>query len=164
MRRVKHSNYSLQLREKQKVKRIYGILENQFRLYFKNAEKSKGVTGQILLQSLERRLDNVIFRLNYCLTRKEARQIVRHNHVYVNDKKVNIPSYLVKKNDKVALKLKEKQKKNIKEIIEILKDRQIPAWLKMDSKNFSGTVLEMPKREDVAFPIQERLIVELYSK
>jgi len=162
--RIKLSNYALQLREKQKVKRIYGILENQFRLYFKNAEKSKGVTGQILLQYLERRLDNVIFRLNFCLTRKEARQIVRHNHVYVNDKKVNIPSYLVDKNDKVALKLKDKQKKSVKETIEILKDRRVPGWLRPDTENFSGAVLELPKREDVAFPIQERLIVELYSK
>lgn len=162
--RIKHSDYALQLREKQKVKRIYGLLENQFRLYFKKAERSRGVTGQMLLQFLERRLDNVIFRLNFAFTRKEARQIVRHNHVYVNNKKVNIPSYLVKKDDTIKLKLDEKQKKSIKEISEILKDRQVPSWLKTDIENLSGAVMELPKREDVGFPIQERLIIELYSK
>lgn len=162
--RVKFSNYALQLREKQKVKRIYGILEDQFRLYFKRAERAKGVTGEILLQFLERRLDNVIFRLNFALTRKEARQIVRHNHVYVNDKKVDIPSFLIKKNDIVKLKLKDTQKKIIKETVELLKERQVPSWLKLESENLTGTILELPKREDVGFPIQERLIVELYSK
>ena len=163
-RRTKFSNYAVQLREKQKVKRIYGILETQFRLYFKRAEGSKGVTGEILLQYLERRLDNVIFRLNFALTRQEARQIVRHNHVYVNDKKVNIPSFLVGKEDVVRLKIRDKQKKIIKEISELLKDRAVPKWLKLDKENLSGAVLGLPKREDVGFPIQERLIVELYSK
>ncbi|MDB4349819.1 30S ribosomal protein S4 [Omnitrophica bacterium] len=162
--RSKLSGYALQLREKQKVKRIYGILEDQFRLYFKLAERSKGVTGQILLQLLERRLDNVIFRLNLAMTRKEARQIVRHSHVYVNDKKVNIPSFLTKKSDVVRLKLKDKQKKITKETLELLKDRAVPSWLKLEAENLSGTLLELPKREDVGFPIQERLIVELYSK
>jgi len=163
-RRSKLSGYATQLREKQKVKRIYGILEKQFRLYFKMSEKSRGVTGQILLQLLERRLDNVVFRLNFTLTRKEARQTVRHNHVYVNDKKVNIPSYLIKKEDVVRLKLKDKQKKIVKETLEILKDRAVPSWLSLESDNLTGNVLELPKREDVGFPIQERLIVELYSK
>lgn len=163
-RRVKHSNYSLQLREKQKVKRIYGLLEAQFRLYFKRAESSRGVTGAMLLQSLERRLDNVVFRLNFALTRKEARQIVRHNHVYVNQKKVNVPSFQVKAKDTVILKLKDKQKKAIKETLELLKDRAVPKWLKQESTNFAGTILQLPDREDVGFPIQERLIVELYSK
>jgi len=163
-RRTKFSNYAVQLREKQKVKRIYGLLEAQFRLYFKRAEGSKGVTGEILLQYLERRLDNVIFRLNFALTRQEARQIVRHNHVYVNDKKVNIPSFLVGKEDVVRLKIRDKQKKIIKETSELLKDRAVPKWLKLDKENLSGAVLGLPKREDVGFPIQERLIVELYSK
>lgn len=162
--RGKLSDYALQLREKQKVKRIYGILEGQFRHYFKMAERSRGVTGEILLQSLERRLDNVIFRLNFTLTRKEARQIVRHSHVYVNNKKVNIPSFLVKKDDTITLKLKEKQKKSVKDTTEILKDRPVPGWLKPQPENFTGRVVELPKREDVGFPIQERLIVELYSK
>lgn len=162
--RAKLSDYALQLREKQKVKRIYGILEDQFRLYFKRAERSKGITGKILLQSLERRLDNVIFRLNFAITRKEARQIVRHNHVCVNDKKVNIPSFLVQKNDLIKLRLNDKQKKAVKETIELLKDRAIPNWLKMEPENLSGRVLELPKREDVGFPIKEQLIVELYSK
>lgn len=162
--RIKLSNYAVQLREKQRAKRIYGIQEKQFRLYFKRAEQSKGVTGEILLQTLERRLDNVVFRLNYSLTRKEARQIVMHNHVYVNDKKVNIPSYQVKKDDTIKLKLKEKQKKSVKEITEILKDRKASRWLKADVAGFSGTVLDLPKREDITFPFTERLIVELYSK
>ncbi|MFH1752655.1 MAG: 30S ribosomal protein S4 [Candidatus Omnitrophota bacterium] len=162
--RSKQSGYAIQLREKQKVKRIYGLLEKQFRLYFKLAEKSKGVTGQVLLQLLERRLDNVVFRLNFTQTRKEARQIVLHNHVYVNDKKVNIPSFLIKKDDAVRLKLKDKQKKIVKDTLEILKDRAVPGWLSQEADNMAGKVLELPKREDVGFPIQERLIVELYSK
>ncbi len=163
-RRSKLSNYALQLREKQKVKRIYGVLEKQFRLYFQMAERSRGVTGQMLLQLLEQRLDNVIFRLNYALTRKEARQLVRHSHVCVNGKKVNIPSFLVKKDDKVSLKLKDKQRKGMTDTLEMLKDRAVPGWLKPEHAALSGTVVELPKREDVAFPIQERLIVELYSK
>ncbi len=163
-RRSKLSGYATQLREKQKVKRIYGMLEKQFRLYFELAENTKGVTGQILLQLLERRLDNVVFRLNLALTRKEARQTVLHNHVYVNDKKVNIPSYLIKKEDVVKLKLKDKQKKIVKDNLEILKDRAVPSWLSLEANNFAGRVLELPKREDVGFPIEEHLIVELYSK
>lgn len=162
--RIKLSGYGLQLREKQKVKRLYGVLEAQFRLYFKMAESSKGVTGQVLLQLLERRLDNVIFRLNFAMTRREARQIVRHNHVYVNDKKVNIPSFLVKKNDTVKLRVKDNQKKNVKEALEILKDRAVPSWLSLSPDTLSGKVVELPKREEFGFPIQERLIVELYSK
>jgi small subunit ribosomal protein S4 len=163
-RRSKLSGYAQQLREKQKVKRIYGILEGQFRLYFKMAERSRGVTGQILLQLLERRIDNVIFRLNFTMTRKEARQVVRHNHVYVNDKKVNIPSYLIKKDDVVKLKLEDTRKKSTKDTVELCKDRAVPSWLKQEADNLSGKILELPKREDVGFPIQERLIVELYSK
>lgn len=162
--RAKLSDYAMQLREKQKVKRIYGLLERQFRLYFKRAEKSKGVTGEMLLQSLERRLDNAIFRLNFALTRKEARQIVSHNHVYINGKKVNIASFQVKKGDVIKLKLNDKQRQSIKETLELLKDRPVPPWLKLEPEIFTGSVAELPKREDVGFPIKERLIVELYSK
>ena len=162
--RAKLSDYAVQLREKQKVKRIYGILEKQFRLYFKRAEKARGVTGEILLQSLERRVDNVVYRLNFALTRKEARQMVTHSHVYINEKKVNRPSFLVKKNDIIKLKLKEKQKKTANENLESLKDRAVPTWLTLNIKDLSGTVIELPKRDEVGFPIQERLIVELYSK
>lgn len=163
-RRIKLSNYGLQLREKQKVKKIYGILEKQFRTYFKKAERARGVTGEILLQLLERRLDNVIFRLNFALTRNEARQIVRHGHIRVNGKKVDIPSYLVKKSDSVKAKAKSKSTKRMKELTELVKDRGVPGWLKQDPANLKGEILNMPSREDVGFPIQEKLIVELYSK
>lgn len=163
-RRGKLSDYGMQLREKQKVKRIYGILEDQFRLYFRRAEKSKGVTGEMLLQFLERRLDNVIYRLNFAFSRREARMIVGHNHVYVNDKRINIPSYIINKGDVIRLKMRDKQKKILKDTVELLKDRAVPQWLVQDAENFVGTVAELPKREDVGFPIQERLIVELYSK
>jgi len=162
--RTKLSGYGLQLREKQKVKRIYGVLERQFRLYFKNAESSKGVTGEVLLQLLERRLDNVAFRLNFTFTRREARQMVLHAHIRVNGKRVNIPSYLVKKGDKIELKANSKLAKRVKEVIELNKDRAVPAWLKLDVQNLKGEVINMPVREDVGFPIQESLIVELYSK
>ncbi len=162
--RQKLSGYATQLREKQKVKRIYGVLEKQFRIYFHRAERSRGVTGPMLLQFLERRLDNVIFRLNIALTRKGARQIVLHNHVYVNSKKVNIPSYTIDRGDEVTLRFKEKQKKSITDNFEILKDRAVPAWLVMDQAKMAAKIMELPKREDVGFPIQEHLIVELYSK
>lgn len=163
-RRQKLSNYAQQLREKQKVKRIYGILEKQFRTYFHKATKSKGVTGKQLLQYLERRLDNVIFRLHFAISRSEARQIVRHNHVYVNNRKVNIPSYLIKQDDVVELKTKEKFKKKIKDNLEISKERGLPEWLELDANNLKGKVLRLPERDDIQLPIKEQLIVELYSK
>ena len=163
-RRVKESNYGLQLREKQKAKRIYGILERQFKKYFKLAERAKGVTGHVLLQMLERRLDNVVFRLCFVYSRAEARQLVRHNHVYVNQKKVNIPSYLVKEDDMVEVKSKENILKRLSEIRKDLKERAVPKWLACDGTSLKGTVARLPQREDLDFSIQEQLIVELYSK
>jgi len=160
----KLSNYGLQLREKQKVKRMYGILERQFRRYFRIASKSKGVTGKVLLQMLERRLDNVIFRLGLGISRAQSRQIVRHNFVYVNSIRVNIPSFLVKKDDIVQVKAKDKAMNKIKENMELSKDRDIPTWLEFDPKEFKAKILRLPEKEDIQQPIQEQLIVELYSK
>jgi len=162
--RKKISNYGVQVKEKQKVKRIYGILEQQFRHYFRIASKSKGVTGEELLQLLERRLDNVIYKLCFAFSRTHARQIVGHNLVRVNSKNVNIPSYMVKVGDKIELKSKEKIKKSVKETREILKDRSIPQWLKINDQELSGEVIGLPKREDIDFAVNENLIVELYSK
>jgi small subunit ribosomal protein S4 len=162
--RQKLSDYAQQLREKQKVKRIYNILEKQFRTYFHKASKSKGVTGKMLIQYLERRLDNVVFHLHFATSRSEARQIVRHNHVYVNNHKVNIPSYLVKKDDVVEIKTKDNFRKKIKDNIEASKERGIPSWLELDANNLKGKILRLPEREDLQLPIREQLIVELYSK
>lgn len=163
-KRGKLSNYGLQLREKQKVRRIYGVLERQFRKLFKIASKSKGVTGKVLLQLLERRLDNVIFRLGLGISRSQARQIVRHNQIYVNDKRVNIPSYLVDKDDIIQVKTKEKAKLKLKENLEISKDRTVPGWLEFNTAELSAKVVKLPEKEDIRQPIQEQLIVELYSK
>jgi len=163
-RRTKLSNYGLQLREKQKVRRMYGVLEKQFRRYFKIASKTKGVTGKVLLQLLERRLDNVIFRLGLAISRPQARQIVRHNQIYVNSKRVNIPSYLVNKDEAIQWKAKEKAKAKIKENLEISKDRTVPSWLEFNAQDLSAKVLRLPEKEDIQQPIQEQLIVELYSK
>jgi len=163
-RRQKLSDYGLQLREKQKVKRIYGVLEQQFRLYFKRAAKSRGITGEILLQLLERRLDNVIFRLCFGVSRQNGRQIVRHGFVEVNGKNVDIPSYTVAKGDVIKINAKDKMLKKIKDGIETVKDRGVPKWLKADYGVVQGEVMELPAREDVGFPIKEQLIVELYSK
>lgn len=160
----KLSNYGVQLREKQKVKRMYGVLERQFRRYFRIASKSKGVTGRVLLQLLERRLDNVVFRLGWGTSRAEARQIVRHNSICVNLKKVNIPSYLVGKDDIIQAKPTQKAQNRIKENMELAKDRSIPAWLELDSGDLKAKVLRLPQKEDVPSAIQEQLIVELYSK
>ncbi|MFA5088383.1 MAG: 30S ribosomal protein S4 [Candidatus Omnitrophota bacterium] len=164
IRRSKLSNFGLQLREKQKVKRIYGILERQFRLYFAKAVRSKGVTGTILLQFLERRLDNVIYQMGFATSRQEARQIVSHGFVCVNDRRVNIPSFLVKVNDEVLLKLKDKGLKNIKENIAASKERTAPVWVEVDPEHFKGKVKRLPLREDILFPVNEQLIVELYSR
>ena len=163
-RRKKLSNYGLQLKEKQKVKRIYGVLERQFRKYFKIASKTKGVTGKVLLQLLERRLDNVIFRLGLGISRSQARQIVRHNLVAVNSRRVNIPSYLVDKDDLVEIKCKDKPKIKIKDNLELSKDRTVPSWLEFAAAEMKGKVLRLPEKTDIAQPIQEQLIVELYSK
>lgn len=162
--RKKESNYGIQLREKQKVKRIYGVLERQFRHYFDIAEHSKGVTGIMLLQLLERRLDNVVFRMNLANSRAEARQIVQHGFVCVNNKRVDIPSYTVKPGDEVSIKVKEARQKRLSETFEALKDKAIPKWLEVDPKSFKSKIVAQPTKEDVGFPIQEQLIVELYSK
>lgn len=160
--RRKPSNYALQLREKQKVKRFYGILERQFRLCFKKAEKIKGVTGEKLLELLERRLDNVTYRLCFAASRPQARQLVLHGHIYVNSRRVNIPSFIVKQGDKIEFKGKEKLLKQVKDNIEIVGGA--PAWLTVDHQKFSGEVIRVPQREEISIPVQEELIVELYSK
>lgn len=162
--RIKFSDYGVQLREKQKAKRIYGLLERQFKLYFLKAERSRGVTGEKLLEFLERRLDNVIFRLMFALTRKEARQIVTNGSAYVNNRKIDRPSYLVKVGDAIELKCTEKQKKHIKELLEASKDKNVPRWIKPDLENLKAEIIGIPTKEDVGFPIKEQLIVELYSK
>lgn len=163
-RRTKLSNYGLQLREKQKVKRMYGVLERQFRKYFDIASKTKGVTGKILLQLLERRLDNVIFRLGLGVSRAQARQVVRHNFIYVNSRRVNIPSYLVDKDDIIEVNKKERSQKKARENLELSNDRSVPSWLELDSQELKAKVLRLPEKEDIQQPIQEQLIVELYSK
>lgn len=160
----KLSNYGLQLKEKQKVKRIYGVMEKQFRRYFDTASKSKGVTGKILLQLLERRLDNVIFKMCLATSRAQSRQIVRHNFVFVNSRRVNIPSFLISNNDVIEIRAKEKAKKKILENIELSKDRTVPSWLEMNTQDLKAKVLRLPEKDDIAAMIQEQLIVELYSK
>lgn len=158
------SNYGMQLREKQKVKKIYGILERQFRRYFDIANRSKGITGEKLLELLERRLDNVIFRSCFAYSRTHARQMVMHGHVIVNKRKVDIPSYSVKPGDVVQLKQKERLVKNTKEAIEKTKDRGVPEWLRSDLENLRVDITRLPQRSDIGMDIKEQLIVELYSK
>lgn len=162
--RQKLSDYGIQLREKQKVKRIYGVLEKQFKFYFKDATHSKGVTGAALLVTLERRLDNVLYRMGIASSRSEARQIVRHGHVTVNKKQVNIPSYQVKVNDVVALSASEKMQERFKALFEQNKDQKSSEWLTVEPANFKATIKRLPERSDINMPIQEQLIVELYSK
>lgn len=163
-KRKKLSDYSLQLREKQKAKRTYGILERQFRHYFSIAERAKGITGDVLLQLLERRLDNVIYRLTFAASRQGARQLVRHGAVLINKKKVNIPSFLVKEGDIIEIKAREKLKKKIHDDIELSKDRGISSWLEVDGANLKGHIKRLPIKEDIGEAIQVQLIVELYSK
>lgn len=162
--RQKLSDYGVQLREKQKVKRIYGVLERQFRFYFTKASRSKGVTGAALLTLLERRLDNVVFRMGMATSRSEARQIVGHGHVLVNDRQVNIPAYQVEVGDVVMLKASDKMVERFKSILDQNKDEKRAEWLQLDPAQFKATVKKMPERSDVQMPIQEQLIVELYSK
>ncbi|MCM8779420.1 MAG: 30S ribosomal protein S4 [Candidatus Omnitrophica bacterium] len=162
--RPKLSDYALQLREKQKVKRMYGVLERQFKTYFRKASQAKGVTGEVLLQLLERRLDNVIYLLGFSVSRRQARQIVRHGHVQVNEKKVDLPSYLVKPNETIKLVGKEPFINFIKQNREICKERPIPAWLELREDKLEAKVLRLPLRNDIVLPIKESLIVELYSK
>jgi small subunit ribosomal protein S4 len=152
------------LREKQKVKRLYGILENQFRNTFKEADRQKGITGEILLSLLERRLDNTVYRLGFANSRNEARQLVKHNHFSVNQTKVNIPSYLVKPGDIIQLREKSKKVVRILEALEGVARRGVPQWLELDKEQLKGNVKGLPTREDITIPIQEKLIVELYSK
>ncbi|MCD6451192.1 MAG: 30S ribosomal protein S4 [Acidobacteria bacterium] len=163
-RRLRIIGYGLQLREKQKVRRIYGVLERQFRIYFKKAERKRGITGENLLSLLERRLDNVVFRLGFASSRPQARQMVRHGHIEVNGKKVDIPSYLVKKGDTIAVREKSKKLEAITQAMQLTQNRPVPKWLEVDYDNLVGKVVEYPSREDIDFPVQEQLIVELYSK
>ena len=163
-RRSKLLGYGIQLREKQKVKRIYGLLESQFRLAFARAERRKGITGANLLEELERRLDNVVYSLGFAASRAQARQLVRHGHVSINGKKVSIPSFRVSKGQVVSIKEKSRTNEQIKASVETARARGVPAWLDLTPETFSGAVVELPKREDIKLPIQEQLIVELYSK
>jgi len=160
----KMSDYAVQLREKQKVKHMYGMLEGQFRNFFFKAEQAKGVTGDNLIMMLERRLDNVVYRLGFAGSRNQARQLVRHNHFLVNSRKVNIPSYQVAVDDVVSLKEKSRKNEVIIDNLEGVARRGVPGWLELDAPNFQGTVRSLPGREEVTMPIQEQLIVELYSK
>lgn len=162
--RRRQTEYGLQLREKQKVKRIYGIMEKQFRNYYKNAARRKGVTGENLLQLLERRLDNVVYRLGFANSRNQARQLVRHNHFIVNGRKTNVPSYLVKQGDEVVVKERSRRLETIRHSLERVEARGIPSWLEVDQEGMRGVILGQPSREDVTLDIQEQLIVELYSK
>jgi len=163
-RRKKSSNYEIQLREKQKVRRLYGILEKQFRKYFEIAEAKKGVTGTNLLRILELRLDNVVYRLGFANSRNQARQLVKHGHFLVNGRKVDIPSYQVKVNDVIEVREKSRKIPIIQEAQEVVARRGVPQWLELDAANFKGIVKALPEREDITFPINENLIVELYSK
>lgn len=162
--RKKTSEYGMQLREKQKARRIYGILENQFANYFEKAERQKGVTGENLLALLERRLDNVVFRLGLASSRNEARQLVRHTHFLVNGKRVNIPSYQVKVGDVITVNDKSKESVKLKEAIENLAQKSVPAWLELDAAAVTGRVARYPQREEIDIPVQEQMIVELYSR
>ena len=162
--RKKQSEYGMQLNEKQKVKFIYGVLEKQFRLYYERAEKMPGITGENLLAILEQRLDNVVFRLGFAMTRREARQLVNHGHVTVNGRKVNIPSFQVKPGMVISLTEKGKSMQKVKENIEDNAFRPAPKWIEYDKNNMTAKIVAVPAREDIDMPIEEHLIVELYSK
>jgi small subunit ribosomal protein S4 len=163
-RRAKLVGYGLQLREKQKVKRIYGVLENQFRRYFEAADRQRGITGETLLQLLERRLDNAVYRLGFATSRAQARQLVRHGHFLINGKKVDIPSYQLRTGDVVTVRQSSQKNPAILHAIEEVKGRGVPAWLSLDTAGVAGKVLSLPTREQINLPVQEQLIVELYSK
>ncbi|MDD2496588.1 MAG: 30S ribosomal protein S4 [Desulfitobacteriaceae bacterium] len=162
--RKKVSEYGIQLREKQKARRIYGVLEKQFSNYFDKAERQKGVTGENLLRLLERRLDNVVYRLGFANSRTEARQLVRHGHFTVNGRKVNIPSYQVRVGEEISVSEKSRKSPKIQEISELAAHKTVPAWLELDKEQLSGKVVSIPNREDIDAPIAEHLIVELYSR
>jgi small subunit ribosomal protein S4 len=163
-RKAKVVGYGLQLREKQKAKRIYFTLEGQFRNYFEKAAKSKGVTGEALLQQLESRLDNVVFRLGFAVARRQARQLVRHGHIFVNGRKVNIPSFQVSVGDEITLREKSRALPLVEQAKEFSSHQPVANWLEVDRDNFKGRVTALPKREDINLPLNEQLIVELYSK
>jgi len=163
-RRNKMQPYGLQLREKQKVRRVYGVLERQFRRYFAEANRQKGVTGENLLRLLETRLDNVVYSLGFASSRSQARQLVRHGHVLVDGRRVNLPSFQVRPGMEVALKDDVRSNAFVVEALETAQGRGVPAWLELDSANFRGKVVALPTREDIRLPIQEQLIVELYSR
>jgi small subunit ribosomal protein S4 len=162
--RPKFSEYSVQLREKQKLRRMYGVLERQFRRYFEMADRAKGVTGEILLQLLERRLDNVVYRIGFATSRSEARQLVRHGHFRVNGRKVNVPSYLIRAGDSVGVRERSQKVTRIQEALELAQRRGIPDWLEVTPESFAGRVKALPVRSDLTMPINEKLVVELYSK
>jgi len=162
--RKKISEYGLQLREKQKAKRFYGILESQFRRYYEMAIRKKGVTGENLLQLLESRLDNVVHRMGFGSSRDESRQLVTHGHFFVNGRRVSIPSYLVKPGDEIMVAESSRKSPRFKDILDITGSKVVPKWLEVDQENLKGRVVSLPAREDIDLPIQEHLIVELYSK
>jgi len=163
-RRVKLAGYGVQLREKQKVKRLYGVLEDQFRRYFETADRQRGITGETLLQLLERRLDNVAYRMGLATSRPQARQLVRHGHLQVNGRKVDIPSYSVRVGDVLAVRPGSRQSTALLHALEEVKGRGVPQWLSFDADQMSGRIISLPTREQINLPVQEQLIVELYSK
>ncbi len=163
-RRGKLSDYGVQLREKQKIKRMYGLQEKQFKAYFKEADRQKGVTGVNFLILLERRLDNTVFRLGFANSRSQARQLVRHNHFLVNGRKVNIPSYLLRPGDVITVREKSRQLEVINEALDALPRRGLVPWLELDKEGYRGTFRSLPTREEMPLPVQEHLVVEFYSK
>jgi len=163
-RKAKLAGYGLQLREKQRVKRIYGVLENQFRRYFEAADRQRGITGELLLQKLECRLDNVAYRLGFATSRSQARQLVRHGHFSVNGRKVDIPSFLVREGDVVGVRARSQKNVFVLHAMEEVKGRGIPEWLSVQPEQMSGRVVALPSRAQINLPVQEQLIVELYSK
>jgi small subunit ribosomal protein S4 len=162
--RAKHSEYAMQLREKQKLKRMYGLLEGQFKRYFELAERSREITGDRLLQILEQRLDNMVYRLGFARSRAEARQLVRHGHFLVDGKRVNIPSYLVKPGQTITVREKSRQLLPIQQALEVAQRRGVPEWLELDAANFTGRVRALPTRQEIPVQVNEKLVVELYSK
>lgn len=163
-RRTKIQGYGIQLREKQKVKRLYGVLENQFHLAFREASRRKGVTGELLLVSLERRLDNIVYRMGFGGSRAQGRQLVAHGHVQVDGRKVDIPSFLVRPGQVVSMKAKAAKNEGVQASVQAARGRGYPAWLSVDAEGLRGTVQSLPRRDEITMPIQEQLIVELYSK
>ena len=163
-RKAKLAGYGVQLREKQKVKRIYGVLEDQFRRYFEAAERQRGITGETLLQLLERRLDNVAYRMGLATSRPQARQLVRHGHLQVNGRKVDIPSYSIRVGDVISVRVTSQKDVAVQHALEEVKGRGVPEWLSFDVEKMSGRIVSLPTREQINLPVQEQLIVELYSK